>query len=111
RTARAPQDEAELRPLVRCPSFSKRFSTCKKSGEVLDHLLRHLFLDVMAARERLVRDDARCIPPPNIEELLGAFGWVAACAPKEQQRHINLCILVGGVHGEVAGRGGTIIAA
>ena len=48
---------------------------------------------------------------PDVDELARALGRMAARAPQEEQRHGDLPVLVGGVHGEIAGRARAIVAA
>jgi hypothetical protein len=95
----------------RTQPLPKPYSNCEEAREVLDHFIRHLLLDVMAALDRLVRDDIRCIAPPHVQELRSTLGGLAPCAPKHKQRHVDLPVLVGRVHLEIARRRGPIIAA
>ena len=68
----------------------------------------HFFLDVVAGRQAFA-GHGRGVAPPHVEEIGGAIG--AARAPENEQRRRGLAILVRGVHLEIAGRAGAIVAA
>src|SRR5689334_4333686 len=82
-------------------SSAGSYSRPEKSGEVIEHLLGHFLLDVMAARDGLVRDDVGCIAPPYVEELSCTLRCLPPGAPKQQERHVELAILVDSVHHEI----------
>jgi hypothetical protein len=77
-----------------CCAKSPLDSRPEKSREVVEHLLGHLLLDVMAARDRLVRKNVGCIAPPHVEELDCTLQCLPFGTPKQQEWHVKLAILV-----------------
>src|SRR5262245_12240003 len=98
-------------PIMECCAKSRLDSRPEKSREVVEHLLGHLLLDVVAARDRFVRNDVGCIAPPHVEEVNCTLRCLPFGTPKQQEWHIELAILVDSVHFEIGGCARPVITA
>src|SRR5690606_3828919 len=85
------------------PAAAGAPSARKEPQIVLDDPVRHFLLHVVPARHGFEALDALRITPPDVDELGRALGRMAACAPQQEQRHLELPVLVGRVHFEIAG--------
>src|SRR5262245_51335669 len=98
-------------PIMGCCAKSRLDSRPEKSREVVEHLLGLLLLDVMAALDRFVREDVGCIAPPHVEEVNCTLRCLPSGTPKQQEWHIELAILVNGVHFEIGSCARPVITA
>src|SRR5258708_19637867 len=85
------------------PATSSGF---EELDEAIVDVVRHLLSDVVAARHGIGVDDVGGVSLPDLGELLGPFRRLAAGAPQDQGRHLDLLVLVGCVDLKVSGRPG-----